>query len=80
MPHPIQTGVLIGIWATPLMTATHLIFSLGFTIYVFVGLWFEEKDLIRDIGAPYEQYKREAGMVAPRLWPDTSTETWLASA
>jgi protein-S-isoprenylcysteine O-methyltransferase Ste14 len=66
--HPIQTGVLIGIWFTPLMTASHLILSIGFTIYIFIGLWFEEKDLIRDIGEPYEQYRREAGMFLPKFW------------
>jgi protein-S-isoprenylcysteine O-methyltransferase Ste14 len=66
--HPIQTGVLIGIWATPIMTATHITLSAGFTAYVFVGLWFEEKDLLRDIGAPYEQYRSEAGMLGPRLF------------
>ena len=66
--HPIQTGVLIGVWATPFMTATQITLSIGFTAYIFVGLWFEEKDLIKNIGEPYLQYKREAGMVGPRLF------------
>jgi protein-S-isoprenylcysteine O-methyltransferase Ste14 len=66
--HPIQTGVLIGIWATPEMTATQLVLSIGFTIYIFVGLWFEERDSIRDIGEPYEQYKQETGKVLPKLF------------
>lgn len=66
--HPIQTGVLIGIWATPEMTATQLILSIGFTVYIFVGLWFEEKDLVKDIGEPYVQYQREAGKVLPKLF------------
>jgi methanethiol S-methyltransferase len=65
--HPIQTGVLIGSWATPVMTATHFTLSIGFAVYIFVGLWFEEKDLISDIGEPYLQYKREAGMFGPRF-------------
>jgi len=66
--HPIQTGILIGVWATPMMTMTHFTLSVGFTIYIFVGLWFEEKDLVRDIGMPYEVYKQETGMVGPRLF------------
>ena len=65
--HPIQTGVLIGIWAIPEMTATHIVLSIGFTAYIFIGLRFEEKDLIKDIGEPYEQYRQEAGMVLPRF-------------
>ena len=65
--HPIQTGVLIGIWATPLMTATQLTLSIGFTVYIFAGLWFEERDLIREHGAEYMAYKNEAGGVIPKF-------------
>lgn len=65
--HPIQTGVLIGIWATPSMTATQIILSIGFTVYIFVGLWFEERDLITEHGEAYRQYRTEAGKVLPKL-------------
>lgn len=65
--HPIQTGVLIGIWATPEMLGAQLVLSIGFTIYIFVGLWFEEKDLLKDIGAPYERYRQETGKVLPKF-------------
>lgn len=65
--HPIQTGVLIGIWATPEMTLTQLPLSVGFTLYIFVGLWFEERDLVRNIGRPYEEYRFEAGLFLPRI-------------
>ena len=65
--HPIQTGVLIGIWATPVMTVTQLVLSLGFTLYVFIGLHYEERDLEKAIGEPYVQYRQEVGMLLPRL-------------
>jgi len=65
--HPIQAGVLIGVWVTPRMMATQLLLSVGFTVYIFIGLWFEEKDLVREIGAPYLQYRKEAGMLLPRI-------------
>lgn len=65
--HPIQTGILIGIWATPEMLATQLVLSIGFTVYIFIGLWFEEKDLLKEIGEPYEQYRNETGAVFPKL-------------
>ena len=66
--HPIQAGVLIGVWFIPTLTVTHLILSVGFTVYIFIGLWFEEKDLIKDIGEPYEQYRKEAGMFLPKIF------------
>lgn len=65
--HPIQTGVLIGVWATPSMSMTQVVLSLGFTIYIFVGLWFEERDLIKAHGDEYRQYCDEAGKVFPKF-------------
>ena len=65
--HPIQTGVLIGVWATPYMTMTHIILSIGFTLYIFIGLWFEERDLVRVHGDDYLSYRKTAGKVLPKF-------------
>ena len=65
--HPIQTGILIGVWATPSMSVTQVILSVGFTIYIFVGLWFEERDLVAIHGEEYLQYRQEAGKLLPIL-------------
>lgn len=65
--HPIQTGVLIGVWATPSMSMTQIVLSLGFTIYIFIGLWFEERDLIREHGDDYQRYRQSAGKVLPKF-------------
>lgn len=54
--HPMMTGLLIAFWATPVMTASHLLFSLGMTLYVFVGVHFEEKGLKAELGQPYQDY------------------------
>ena len=45
--HPIMTGVLIGIWVTPTMTLDHLLFASGSTVYVCIGIHFEERSLQR---------------------------------
>lgn len=63
--HPIQTGVLIAFWATPTMTVSHLVFALGMTLYVLIGLYFEEKDLVRAFGERYLNYRLQV----PKLWP-----------
>lgn len=63
--HPIQTGVLIGIWAVPVSTTGHLVLALGMTIYIFVGLYFEEKDLVREFGDTYRDYKTRVAKVIP---------------
>ena len=65
--HPIQTGVLIGIWATPAMSMTQITLSIGFTAYIFIGLWFEERDLIAEHGDDYRHYRKQAGSVLPKF-------------
>lgn len=61
--HPIMLGVLIGIWCVPTMPATQFVLTLLFTVYIFIGLWFEERDLIAQFGERYLAYKRRVGLL-----------------
>jgi protein-S-isoprenylcysteine O-methyltransferase Ste14 len=70
--HPIQLGILIGIWAAPVMTVGHLVFAAAMTTYVFVGLFFEERDLVRQFGERYLAYRKSVPKVLPRLWTSPS--------
>ncbi len=65
MRHPLPLGVLIGIWSTPTMTMTHLMLSATMTAYVFIGLYYEEKDLVAALGQDYEDYQRRVRMIFP---------------
>lgn len=66
--HPIQFGVLVGIWATPNLSYSHLLLASGLTLYILVGLWFEERDLVKFFGDVYNEYKRRVGMLMPKLY------------
>lgn len=66
--HPIQLGVLIGIWFTPMMTYGHLFFSVLFSLYILVGLYYEEIDMKQHFGVLYSDYKKRVGMLFPRLF------------
>jgi protein-S-isoprenylcysteine O-methyltransferase Ste14 len=68
MRHPMMLGMLIALWANPVMTMSHLLLSVGLSIYVFIGIYFEERALLRHLGNNYAQWRSKTPMVLPG-WP-----------
>ncbi len=60
-------GILFGVWAAPRMTLGHVVFAASLTAYVLVGVHFEERSLLRELGERYARYRTEVPMLLP--WP-----------
>lgn len=65
--HPLYVGWMILFWATPTMTAAHLLFAALTTAYMLIAIPFEERNLIEHFGDEYAEYRQRVGMLVPRL-------------
>lgn len=65
--HPIYTGFVIAFWATPDMTYSHLLAAVGFTVYIVIGIAYEERDLLALFGDEYAEYSKRVGAFIPGI-------------
>lgn len=65
--HPLYSGFFLAFWATPHMTAGHLLLASGLSVWMLMAIRAEEKDLVAVFGRDYEEYRERVGMLAPGL-------------
>jgi len=65
--HPLYTFGLLILWLSPSVTINSFVVYLSLTIYIFVGVFFEERKLIREFGQSYMDYKASTPMLIPGL-------------
>ncbi|BDS07242.1 membrane protein [Oceaniferula spumae] len=63
--HPIQLGLLMVVWANPHMSKTLYLLAALLTVYIYIGLYFEERALLAKFGDTYYDYSRRVPMLIP---------------
>ena len=65
--HPLYTFSLLFLWLNPSVSQNSLTLYIGATLYILVGVYFEERKLLRDFGTEYADYKQRTPMLIPGL-------------
>jgi protein-S-isoprenylcysteine O-methyltransferase Ste14 len=65
--HPLYTFSLLFIWLTPSISQNSLTVYIGSTLYILIGIYFEERKLLREFGEAYAEYKKSTPMLIPRF-------------
>jgi protein-S-isoprenylcysteine O-methyltransferase Ste14 len=63
--HPLYVGWFFAFWMTPVMTFAHLLFAVATTAYILIAIRFEERDLVREFGSSYDDYRQRVPMLIP---------------
>ena len=65
--HPLYSGAMLFLWASPSMSWLLLAFYLSISLYFIVGAVYEERKLRRLFGEEYARYAAEVPPFLPRL-------------
>jgi protein-S-isoprenylcysteine O-methyltransferase Ste14 len=66
--HPMMLGLLVGMWCVPTMGVSQFVMVSLLTLYIFVGIFLEERDLIREFGDAYKKYRNEVAALIPNIY------------
>lgn len=63
--HPLYTFSLLILWLSPTISINSFVVFTALTLYVLIGIIFEERKLLREFGQNYATYRSETPMLIP---------------
>ncbi len=63
--HPLYFFTLVLIWSCPDVNSDRLLFNVLWTLWVVLGSYLEERDLVAEFGERYRQYQKTVPMLLP---------------
>lgn len=75
--HPLYVGWFFAFWATPTMTAAHLLFAVMTTAYILIAIQFEERNLAEE-HPEYVEYRKRVPMLIPRIFARQRSNSSIA--
>ncbi len=65
--HPLYLFAILTFWSFPDLTTDRLFFNLLWTVWIVIGAYFEEIDLVAEFGDAYREYQKRVPMLVPFL-------------
>ncbi len=60
------------IWSYPEPSPDRILFNVLWSVWILIGIQFEERDLVRDFGEDYIRYRSKVPMIIPYRIPGKS--------
>jgi protein-S-isoprenylcysteine O-methyltransferase Ste14 len=70
--HPLYFFMIVLIWSAPDGSLDRLLFDILWTMWIVVGSYLEERDLVAEFGEKYRQYQKTVPMLFPWRFPHSS--------
>lgn len=69
--HPQYFVVLLLIWSSPDITLDRIWFNVTWTVWIVIGTFLEERDLVEGFGDVYREYQKKVPMLVPYRKPES---------
>ena len=63
--HPLYLFSILMIWSCPDLTTDRLLFNFLWTVWIVIGAFLEERDLVTEFGDLYLEYRKRVPMFIP---------------